>query len=75
VTVVAFKYPVGAEVEFKLECDHGDIHRVKGVIVSAFSTDTFGERYVIDYGSGLEISHDEKIVGRINTGKRVKNGG
>lgn len=72
---VAFKYPVGAAVEFKTVCEHGATHRFAGVIAAAFEAEGMA-MYVVLHGPGGKTALGEsQILGRVNTGKRVKNGG
>lgn len=78
-----FKYPVGAEVRFRRQCNFGETHLVEGVILSSFhATFASGEEnyYSIMYDRKpnapipeIEIVIEMMILGRVNV-RAKKNG-
>lgn len=66
---MTFKYPLGAEVAVKLRCDHGETHRISGMIVAMFKS--AGPQYVVETENkgnpgNLWIVDEGSVVGRIN---------
>jgi hypothetical protein len=76
--MAAFKYPVGAEVSVKVECDKGDTHRSTGTIVTQFPWGSVLWYVVVlskDGGASerIELVEEADITGRVNV-RTKKNG-
>jgi hypothetical protein len=75
-----FKYPVGAEVTVKRNCDHGEFHRSTAFVLATFVfTDNNGMAqnfYALHVPVGASAHpfcmSEDRILGRVNV--RSKNG-